>query len=148
MCIRDSFITVTLVIESILAKIQQKESDNFQFAAHTAAHRAGNLTKVSCFFSAHNEVVKRHPIRQSQKGVTRNALSEQRHFYCACLLYTSAKVIPFPTRSVSLKPTQSRTAFPICAGTRTMASLVRTSKDRAFNPCLRTLKPGKWLPLS
>ena len=51
-------------------------------------------------------------------------------------------------RSVSLKPTQSRTAFPICAGTRTMAILVRTSKDRAFNPCLRTLKPGKWLPLS
>ena len=39
-------------------------------------------------------------------------------------------------------------AFPICAGTRTMAILVRTSKDRAFNPCLRTLKPGKWLPLS
>ena len=38
--------------------------------------------------------------------------------------------------------------FPIYAGTRTMAILVRTSKDRAFNPCLRTLKPGKWLPLS
>ena len=30
----------------------------------------------------------------------------------------------------------------------TMAILVRTSKDRVFNPCLRTLKPGKWLPLS
>ena len=57
----------------------------------------------------------------------------------------NAKYVP---RSVSLKPTQSRTAFPICAGTRTMAILVRTSKDRAFNPCLRTLKPGKWLPLS
>ena len=59
-----------------------------------------------------------------------------------------AKAIPFPTRSVFLKPTQSRTVFPICAGTRTMAILVRTSKDRVFNPCLRTLKPGKWLPLS
>ena len=37
-----------------------------------------------------------------------------------------AKAIPFPTRSVFLKPTQSRTVFPICAGTRTMAILVRT----------------------
>ena len=52
------------------------------------------------------------------------------------------------TAADKMKPTQSRTAFPICAGTRTMAILVRTSKDRAFNPCLRTLKPGKWLPLS
>ena len=52
------------------------------------------------------------------------------------------------TRSVFLKPTQSRTVFPICAGTRTMVILVRTSKDRAFNPCLRILKPGKWLLLS
>ena len=59
-----------------------------------------------------------------------------------------AKAIPFPTRSVFLKPTQSRTVFPICVGTRTMAILVRTSKDRAFNPCLRILKPGKWLLLS
>ena len=38
--------------------------------------------------------------------------------------------------------------FPICAGTRTTVILVRTSKDRAFNPCLRILKPGKWLLLS
>ena len=29
-------------------------------------------------------------------------------------------------RSVFLKPTQSRTVFPICAGTRTMVILVRT----------------------
>ena len=34
-------------------------------AAHTAAHQAGNLKKVSCFFSAQNEVVKRHPIHQA-----------------------------------------------------------------------------------
>ena len=32
------------------------------------AHRAGNLKKVSCFFSAQNEVVKRHPIHQLPKG--------------------------------------------------------------------------------
>ena len=31
------------------------------------------MKKVACFFSAQNEVAKRHPIRQSQKGVTRNA---------------------------------------------------------------------------
>ena len=43
---------------------------------------------------------------------------------------------------------ESNTVFPICAGTRTMVILVRTSKDRAFNPCLRILKPGKWLLLS
>ena len=30
------------------------------------------------------------------------------------------------SRSVFLKPTQSRTAFPICAGTRTTVILVRT----------------------
>ena len=40
------------------------------------AHRAGNLKKVSCFFSAQNEVVKRHPIRQLPKGVIRNALPD------------------------------------------------------------------------
>ena len=46
-------------------------------------------------------------------------------------------------RSVSLKPMQSRTAFPICAGTRTTVILVRTFKDPVFKPCLRTLKPEK-----
>ncbi len=46
-------------------------------AAYTAAHRAGNLRKVSCFFSAQNEVVKHHPIHQLPKGGTRNALSTQ-----------------------------------------------------------------------
>ena len=54
-----------------------------------------------------------------------------------------AKAIPFPIRSVSLKPMQSRTAFPICAGTRTTVILVRTFKDPVFKPCLRTLKPEK-----
>ena len=39
--------------------------------------------KVSCFFSAQNEVVKRHPIHQLPKGGTRNALSTQRNLYCA-----------------------------------------------------------------
>ena len=42
-----------------------------------------------------------------------------------------------------LKPMQSRTAFPICAGTRTTVILVRTFKDPVFKPCLRTLKPEK-----
>ena len=46
-------------------------------------------------------------------------------------------------RSVSLKPMQSRTAFPICAGTRTTVILVRTFKDPVFKPCLQTLKPEK-----
>ena len=36
-----------------------------------------------------------------------------------------------------------RTAFPICAGTRTTVILVRTFKDPVFKPCLRTLKPEK-----
>ena len=62
------------------SKVQYVEPKNFQFAthtsgqlvpnfynlipaAHTAAHQAGNLKKVACFFSARNEVVKRHPIR-------------------------------------------------------------------------------------
>ncbi len=45
--------------------------------AHTAAHQAGNLKKVACFFSAQNEVVKRHTIHQLPKGGTRNALSAQ-----------------------------------------------------------------------
>ena len=54
-----------------------------------------------------------------------------------------ARAIPFPTRSVFLKPMQSRTAFPICAGTRTTVILVRTFKDPVFKPCLRTLKPEK-----
>ena len=49
----------------------------------------------------------------------------------------------FPTRSVFLKPMQSRTAFPICAGTRTTVILVRTFKDPVSKPCLRTLKPEK-----
>ena len=35
-------------------------------------------------------MVKRHPIRQSQKGVTRNALSTQRNFYCAAKQQQSA----------------------------------------------------------
>ncbi|WP_207659899.1 hypothetical protein, partial [Clostridium sp. AM34-11AC] len=46
-------------------------------AAHTAAHQAGNLKKVACFFSAQNEVAKRHPIHRLPKGVIRNALSAQ-----------------------------------------------------------------------
>ena len=34
-------------------------------ATYKAAHRAGNLKKISCFFSAKNEVVKLHPIHQA-----------------------------------------------------------------------------------
>ena len=39
--------------------------------------------KVSCFFSAQNEVVKRPPIHQLPKGGTRKALSTQRNHYCS-----------------------------------------------------------------
>ena len=39
-------------------------------ATNTVAHQAGNLQKVSCFFSAQNEAVKRHPMHQLPKGGT------------------------------------------------------------------------------
>ena len=45
---------------------------------------------------------------------------------CRALSYEENTLDKSRLRSVSLKPTQSRTAFPICAGTRTMAILVRT----------------------
>lgn len=37
---------------------------------------------------------------------------------------------------------QSRTAFPICAGTRTTVILVRTFKDPVFKPCFQSLFVG------
>ncbi len=43
------------------------------------------------------------------------------------------------------KPTQNRTALPICAGTPTTVFPARTSSGPDFKPCLRTLKPGKWV---
>ena len=43
------------------------------------------------------------------------------------------------------KPTPSRTALPICAGTPTTAFPARTSSAPVFKPCLQTLKPGKWV---
>ena len=49
----------------------------------------------------------------------------------------------FHTKSAFWKPTPSRTALPISAGTRTTVIVVRTSKDPDFKPCLQTLKPGK-----
>ena len=46
----------------------------FCFGRKLTADRAGNLKKVSCFFSAQNEVEKRHPINQLLKGWTRNTV--------------------------------------------------------------------------
>ena len=61
----------------------------------------------------------------------------------SCVFYGENTLDKSLFRSVSLKPMQSRTAFPICAGTRTTVILVRTFKDPVFKPCLRTLKPEK-----
>lgn len=60
-----------------------------------------------------------------------------------CVFYGENTLDKSLFRSVFLKPMQSRTAFPICAGTRTTVILVRTFKDPVFKPCLRTLKPEK-----
>ena len=46
-------------------------------------------------------------------------------------------------KSAFWKPTPSRTALPISAGTQMTVIVVRTSKDPDFKPCLQTLKPGK-----
>ena len=56
-----------------------------------------------------------------------------------------AKAIPYRTRKGFWKPTPSRTALPICAGTPTTAFPARTSSAPVFKPCLQTLKPGKWV---
>ena len=45
---------------------------------------------------------------------------------CRALSYEENTLDKSRLRSVSLKPMQSRTAFPICAGTRTTVILVRT----------------------
>src|SRR5699024_445468 len=44
------------------------------------------------------------------------------------------------------KPTQNRTALPICAGTPTTAFPAQTSSVPVFKPCLQTLRPGKSEP--
>ena len=54
----------------------------------------------------------------------------------------NAKYVP---RKGFWKPTPSRTALPICAGTPTTAFPARTSSAPVFKPCLQTLKPGKWV---
>src|SRR5699024_6135637 len=56
-----------------------------------------------------------------------------------------ARVIPYRTKKGYSKPTQNRTALPICAGTPTTVFPARTSSGPDFKPCLRTLKPGKWV---
>ena len=55
------------------------------------------------------------------------------------------KLIPYRTKKGYSKPTQNRTALPICAGTPTTVIPARTSSGPDFKPCLRTLKPGKWV---
>ena len=64
-----------------------------------------------------------------------------------CPMRTSckARVIPYRTKKGYSKPTQNRTALPICAGTPTTVFPARTSSGPDFKPCLRTLKPGKWV---
>ena len=46
-----------------------------------------------------------------------------------------ARAIPYRTRKGFWKPTPSRTALPICAGTPTTASPAQTFKDPVFKPC-------------
>ena len=45
---------------------------------------------------------------------------------CPMRTNCKARAIPFPTRNGFWKPTPSRTALPICAGTPTTATQVRT----------------------
>ena len=62
---------------------------------------------------------------------------------CRALSYEENTLDKSRLKSAFWKPTPSRTALPISAGTQMTVIVVRTSKDPDFKPCLQTLKPEK-----
>ena len=99
----------------------------------------GQLIDPDCFEYALDNTRFRLNIVRNNRKVLRYL--EEHHINTE--LYGEIVLHYTPLRSVSLKPMRSRTAFPICAGTRTTVILVRTFKDPVFKPCLQTLKPEK-----